>query len=438
LKHGQPNAYFTTAQRGFLVFASLVLTLLIPRPTQNAIANGETRALTLYHTHTRESLSVTFKRDGRFDSDALSKLNWFLRDWRNDEPTSMAPELFDIVWQTYRESGAKEPIQVVSAYRSPGTNAMLSRRSNAVAKDSHHMRGNAMDFFIPDLAPSKIREIAMRLQRGGVGYYPGAGSAFVHLDVGTVRAWPRMTRDQLERLFPDGKTVHLPSDGVPLANYQAALSEIQARGGAALDLASVTNKPAKSLWALLFGLEQDEDRQAQRAREASRPKQAASVAATPERDENEGTAAPDSAPIRVSGVPLPPPVPRGQERLLTEAQSLPLPPMRPATFEPETPPGVEFTAVLPLPPQRPAMAGSSGSGAVLSPTPRGLWAEMLHGARLQETKTRAYFMPEPTFARAIQGPILAYRLVQPLNQSGGGFKEPFIRPLGASFQIRGE
>ncbi len=117
--------------------------------TQDAIANGDTRTLELFHAHTQERLRVTFRRDGSFDSNALTQLNHFLRDWRNDDQIAMAPQLFDIVWYVYREVGASEPIKVVSAYRSPNTNAMLARRSRAVAKNSHHMRGNAMDFHIP-------------------------------------------------------------------------------------------------------------------------------------------------------------------------------------------------------------------------------------------------------------------------------------------------
>lgn len=219
--------------------------------TQDAIAVGETRSLTMVHSHTGESLTITYKRAGSFDSSALEKLNWFLRDWRVDEPISMSPNLFDIVWHVYREVGASEPIKIMSAYRSPGTNAMLRRRSRAVAKESQHMRGNAMDIHIPGVSVTKVREIGLRLQRGGVGYYPSAGSPFVHLDVGSVRHWPKMSRDALERVFPDGKTVHIPADGKPLENYQIALAEVQARGGSALDYATVTS--GKSFWALLFG-----------------------------------------------------------------------------------------------------------------------------------------------------------------------------------------
>ena len=199
--------------------------------TQDAIANGDTRTLTIQHMHTKEVLTITFKRWGSYDYAALEKLNWHLRDWRRDEPKRMNPRLFDLLWEVHRESGASGPVNVVSAYRSPETNAMLRRRSRAVAKSSQHMQGNAVDFYVPGMHMSQMREIAMRLQRGGVGYYPTANTPFVHLDVGSVRSWPRMGRDQLARLFPDGKTVHLPAGGGTMPGYDLAYAEILARGG---------------------------------------------------------------------------------------------------------------------------------------------------------------------------------------------------------------
>ncbi|RAI32807.1 hypothetical protein CH341_32045, partial [Rhodoplanes roseus] len=93
---------------------------------------------------------------------------------------------------------------------------MLRSRSSGVAKRSQHTAGKAMDFFIPGVPLEKLRKIASKKQVGGVGYYPTSGSPFVHLDVGSVRHWPRMTRRQLLALFPDGKTLHIPSDGKPL------------------------------------------------------------------------------------------------------------------------------------------------------------------------------------------------------------------------------
>jgi uncharacterized protein YcbK (DUF882 family) len=199
--------------------------------TQTAVANGDTRTLSFYHTHSQERLTVTFKRDGRYDKDALRKLNHFLRDWRNQKEIDMEPRLFDVVWEVQKDAGSNAAIQIISAYRSPETNDKLRSRSSGVAKHSQHMLGRAMDIHVPDVSMSKIREAGLRLQRGGVGFYPTSAKPFVHLDVGSVRHWPRMTRDQLVALFPDGRTVHLPTDNIPLKNYKLAMADV-ARNGA--------------------------------------------------------------------------------------------------------------------------------------------------------------------------------------------------------------
>jgi len=190
-------------------------------------AAAEDRALKLYFTHTGERATIVFKRNGKFDQRGLNQINRFLRDWRRNEPARMDPRLLDLVWEVYRKSGAKEAIHVVSAYRSPATNNMLRNRSRntGVAKRSQHMLGKAMDFYIPGVKLATLRALAMQMQVGGVGYYPTSGSPFVHLDVGNVRAWPRMSRQELARLFPDGRTIHLPADGRPLPGYEVALAE---------------------------------------------------------------------------------------------------------------------------------------------------------------------------------------------------------------------
>jgi len=215
----------------------------------DAAAFGDTRTLSFFHTHTKESLTVTFRRNGQYDEQALSQLNWFLRDWRVDKPAQMDPRLFDILWEVYRESGSSQPIHIISAYRSPETNGALRRRSSGVAEHSQHMLGKAMDIRLPDVETGRLRAIAMKMQYGGVGYYPS--SAFVHVDTGNVRAWPRMTEQQLAQLFPDGKTLHLPSNGKPLPGYELAKAEIPARNAA---LASAGSGPSiGSLFAGLFG-----------------------------------------------------------------------------------------------------------------------------------------------------------------------------------------
>jgi uncharacterized protein YcbK (DUF882 family) len=252
--------------------------LLSNHGLESAVANGDTRTLSLHHIHTDEDITITYKRDGRYDEEALKRLDRFLRDWRKDEDVHMDPHLFDVIWEVSREVGGDRPVHVVCGYRSPATNAMLRRRSSGVAQFSQHTLGKAMDFFIPGAPLEELRDAGLRLQRGGVGYYPASGSPFVHLDVGSVRHWPRMSHDQLARVFPNGRTVHVPSDGHPLSGYALALADIEKRGSsppsqtslsaaqtAGIDIASAGGGRKKSLLAALFHMDEEEDDAAQAA-----------------------------------------------------------------------------------------------------------------------------------------------------------------------------
>ena len=241
----------SASRLAFSVLVAGFSLLTVTARTQDAAANGDTRTLTFFHTHTKESATVTFRRNGQYDEQALSQLNWFLRDWRVEKPAQMDPRLFDILWEVYRESGSSQPIHIISAYRSPETNGALRRRSSGVAEHSQHMLGKAMDIRLPDVDTARLRAIAMRMQYGGVGYY--SSSAFVHVDTGNVRAWPRMSQQQLAQLFPDGKTVHLPSNGKPLQGYEQAKAEILARNAALASQASAGGGSFGSLLANLFG-----------------------------------------------------------------------------------------------------------------------------------------------------------------------------------------
>lgn len=221
-----------------------------------ATASAETRTLKLYYTHTGEKAEITFKRNGRYDAAGLQKLNQFLRDWRRNEPTKMDPRLFDVVWEAYRKVGASDYIHVVSAYRSPATNSMLRSRSSGVAENSQHMLGKAMDFFIPGVALKQLRDAGLRIEAGGIGYYPRSGSPFIHMDVGNVRHWPRMSRQELVSVFPNGKTMHVPSDGKPLPGFEQAVASYQARrqsGEMVLASASPSTPKRGGLFATLFG-----------------------------------------------------------------------------------------------------------------------------------------------------------------------------------------
>jgi uncharacterized protein YcbK (DUF882 family) len=217
---------------------------------RDATALNETRTLSFHHTHSGEDLTVTFKRNGRYDDEALKQLNHFLRDWRTQEKTEMDRRLFDILWEVYRDVDGKQPINIISSYRSPATNAMLRRRSSGVARHSQHMLGHAMDFYIPGIALADIRAAGLRLQRGGVGFYPTSGSPFVHLDTGSVRHWPRMSPDQLAKVFPDGRTVHQSTSG-PMKGYELAKADLERRGDG--DDVKAAGKSGNFLTALFKG-----------------------------------------------------------------------------------------------------------------------------------------------------------------------------------------
>ncbi|WP_230533325.1 DUF882 domain-containing protein [Microvirga roseola] len=283
----------------------MALLLAATAGTQDAVANGETRSLSFFHTHTSESTTVTFRRNGQYDDQALKQLNWFLRDWRTNEPAKMDPRLFDIIWEVYRESGSRQPIHIISAYRSPQTNGALRRRSKGVAENSQHMQGKAMDIRLPDVDTGQLRAIAMKMQYGGVGYYPS--SAFVHVDTGSVRAWPRMSQEQLARLFPDGKTLHLPSNGRPLPGYEQAKAEIMTRNASLATQASAGGGSIGGIVAKLFSRGAPAQ---QMNPEAEAPKVLAYAAPAEE----------------LERVPILPPLPpRRPEDLRMEAES-PLPP----------------------------------------------------------------------------------------------------------------
>ena len=236
-----------------LVAVAVSTPVFVGTPSQ---AEGDTRSLKIYYVHTGEKAVITYKRNGKFDPRGLEQLNRILRDWRKNQPTKMNPRLFDLIWEVYRESGSHEFINVVCGFRSPDTNEMLRTRNahTGVAKKSQHMLGNAMDFYIPDVKLTKLREIGMKLQTGGVGYYPTSGSPFVHMDVGGVRAWPRMDRQDLVRLFPNGKTMHIPADGKPLPGYDEAVADYKRRMSSEdIQVASVSPAKHRGFFATLFG-----------------------------------------------------------------------------------------------------------------------------------------------------------------------------------------
>lgn len=163
--------------------------VLRPTPLEAPVARTpvDLRWVHLHNVHTGEKLEAVYWENGEYVPDAVQALNKVLRDYRNDQVYPMDTGLYDILGQIQTRTGSKSPFQVISGYRSPATNRMLSNRSGEVAKHSLHMDGKAMDIYLEDVALEHVRAAALDLGRGGVGYYPQ--SRFVHVDVGRVRQW---------------------------------------------------------------------------------------------------------------------------------------------------------------------------------------------------------------------------------------------------------
>jgi uncharacterized protein YcbK (DUF882 family) len=375
---------------------------------QNAVAEGDTRTISLHHVHTNEDLTITYKRNGRYDEEALKKINWELRDWRRGEQIEMDPRLIDLVWDVQREVDAKSPIFIICGYRAPATNAMLRRRSGGVAQFSQHMLGKAMDFYIPGASLEQLRNIGLRLQRGGVGFYPTSGSPFVHLDVGSVRHWPTLSHDQLVRVFPNGRTVHIPSDGKPLPGYALALADIKNRGA---EPSANSRMAARSAGVLVAAAEKPKLTLASAApadTTASVTRAAAPVAAVSTIVES--VPMPRSrpaAPVQVaSAAPLPPkaapaaPQPRAQQLASADISPWPLP-----------------TRVAPASPEL-AMAYAPQPGPEMNPRPSAVTRQALAA---------------PTALPAAIPPATLVAVKQPVGKPALTAVAPTSLPAGASY-----
>ena len=172
-------------QLGALAMGAVVIPrLALAHPSSSTPAE---RSLSLYNNHTREHLKVVYWVDGDYVPEALSDINHLLRDHRTDQVASMDPALLDLLYDLGHKIGARHPFHVISAYRSPKTNAKLRQRSKRVAKRSQHMYGKAVDIYVPGYKLADLRRAALSLRRGGVGYYPR--SNFIHVDTARVRFW---------------------------------------------------------------------------------------------------------------------------------------------------------------------------------------------------------------------------------------------------------
>ncbi|MDO8352278.1 MAG: DUF882 domain-containing protein [Aestuariivirga sp.] len=218
------------------------------------IAGGETRTLSLYHVHTKESITVTYMVKGRYVPSAMKKINYLMRDWRRNEVVTIDPKTIDLIWELHADLGSRAPIHIVCGYRSPKTNAFLKRVGRNVAKKSQHMVGRAIDLYFPDVATKKIRNSALVRKIGGVGYYRSSGgpTGFVHLDSGNVRHWgPAIGKTEMAQIFRDGrKTLGARlnrTDSVAIASAEAEAAALEsAYEGVDEDLAAMSEEASKT------------------------------------------------------------------------------------------------------------------------------------------------------------------------------------------------
>jgi len=177
----------TCSRRRLLGWATGAGCALLAGGASRVAAASDRRHIGFYNIHTREALSAVYWHDGRYDPPALAAIDHHLRDFRTGDVKPIDVRLLDLLHMLNQQLGNHQPLHVISGYRSPATNAMLARRSRQVAKNSYHVKGRAIDIRLPACQLADLRDAALELCGGGVGYYPG--SNFVHLDTGPVRAW---------------------------------------------------------------------------------------------------------------------------------------------------------------------------------------------------------------------------------------------------------
>ena len=164
-----------------------VVPLSFSKPAVSATSSNQARRVVFKNVHTGESFNGVYRVGDKYLPEAFERLNTVLRDHRNGEVFPMDPRVIDILSKVQQKTGKKVPVNILSGYRSPQTNSNLRKASSGVAKNSFHMYGQALDIQIDGVGTRQLRDAAMSIKSGGVGYYPR--SSFVHIDTGDIRSW---------------------------------------------------------------------------------------------------------------------------------------------------------------------------------------------------------------------------------------------------------
>jgi len=173
------------------LLASMILIVGISayaRAAEDPIQPETAYRLRLFHTHTNERIDVVYRVDENYVPSAIDRLDHFLRDHRTGDVIQLDRRVFDLLHDLTAAVGKPDAeIDIVCGYRTPWSNDFLRRTTPGVAEHSLHMQGEAIDIRMPGVSTSKLRNVALTLHRGGVGFYPE--SRFVHVDVGRIRKW---------------------------------------------------------------------------------------------------------------------------------------------------------------------------------------------------------------------------------------------------------
>lgn len=174
------------------VLGAFAATTMIAAPTFSNAAGflrgaGDIRRIKMYSGRTGERIDMIYWIEGEYIKDAISEVNYFMRDWRTNGVMNIDTRTVDIMAAAHNLLDVSEPYMLLSGYRSPQTNAMLRSRSGGVAKNSLHLRGQAADMRLASRSVHQMARAAIACHGGGVGRY--SGSNFVHMDCGQVRSW---------------------------------------------------------------------------------------------------------------------------------------------------------------------------------------------------------------------------------------------------------
>ena len=177
------------SRRSFLKKSAIITGAAMMSQSEMLAATGEKKILKLHNVHLNKTFYAPFFEKNYYKLAGLFEVNKAFVDYRAKEMTRIDVKLINLLYEIKQELGYDKQFNIVSGYRSPGTNAALRKTHEGVAKNSYHIKGQAVDIYVPNVSLKRLKDVAMGMGKGGVGYYPR--SNFLHVDVGPVGSWRR-------------------------------------------------------------------------------------------------------------------------------------------------------------------------------------------------------------------------------------------------------